>query len=58
VKISRLGHFLRVVIAGGVGVAAESLSSSPYVHGAWAPAVLLGLRWVADELRGATSVGG
>ncbi len=57
-KISRLGHFLRVVIAGGAAVAAEAVSSSPYIHGAWAPAVLLGLRWVADELRGATSVGG
>lgn len=55
-KISRLGHFLRVVTASGLAVIPEMLSSSPLAHAAWAPAAILALRWIADELRGTTSV--
>jgi hypothetical protein len=58
VKISRLGHFLRVATASSLAIVPEMLSSSPLAHAAWAPAAILALRWIADELRGTSSVGG
>ncbi|HZC31083.1 MAG TPA: hypothetical protein VE261_06150 [Gaiellaceae bacterium] len=57
-KISRLGHFVRVATAALAGLASEMFVSSPLAHAAWAPAALLALRWIGAELAGATSVGG
>jgi len=50
--ISRLGHFVRVVLFSGAAATVEALTShgNTIAHAAWVPAALLVARWLVAEL--------